>query len=197
MPKYVLNPSYLAELKQFIQKLTDPLQIEVVKNYHSLCADYINNNVQDKSVKYDNSKSTAFIVKAKYGLRAHLFTRVFNETPYKLSAVRLGIMNFDAPSWKALKDKQVSEVYIVSIEDGKVPLRGNVLYRTKSVKQKNWISAEEHEKKLRTQYPRNPSKKKKTLKSKSDKYKTYKFTPEGSDDPVYFKKKISKTSLKD
>jgi len=159
MPKYVLSPEYLTELKRFLHELIDPIQVDVITAHYRLCSDYLHNSLSGKNGEYNHFKSTSFIVRAKFGVRSHLFTRVFDDTKHKSKAIELGIMSFEAPPWKVLKDKQVGQTYEFLVEDGKKPQRGEIHFRTKSVKQKNWMRPEELAKKIPKQNQK-PKKKK-------------------------------------
>lgn len=143
MPKYVLSPEYLVELNRFLSELTEPLHIQVIKTHYQICSDYLNNRLSGKSNSYILPKSTAFIIKSKYGVRAHLFTRIFDDSPHYSTARSLGILTFDAGLWEAMKDKQVGQMYEFIVEEGKEPQRGEIHFRTKSAKQKHSLSPEE------------------------------------------------------
>jgi hypothetical protein len=189
MPKYVLTPEYLAELKHFLGELTSEEHKTIISVYLRLCSDYMNNTLSGKSDSYILPKSTAFIVRANnYGERAHLFTRAFDEISHRNKALNLGIVNFDQDLWKAVKDKHQGQSYSFSVyrvEDGvKIPHQGKILFRTKSAKQKHMLHPDELHR-IKSVKTRQPNK-------STVEYKTCKFIPKGSLEPIFYKKKSIK-----
>lgn len=143
MSKPILDEKYLTELEQFLQELTKPLHIEIVEMHYKLCSDYLNNTLSGKGNSYILPKSTTFIIKSKYVVRAHLFTRIFDDSPHYSTARNLGILTFDTGLWEAMKDKQVGQMYEFIMEEGKETQRGEIHFRTKSAKEKHRLRPEE------------------------------------------------------
>lgn len=186
MPKYVLTPEYLSELEHFLDELTSQEQKTIITVYLRLCSDYINNTLSGKTETYILPKSTAFIIRAKYGVRVHLFTRIFDDSPHYNKARSLGILSFDAGLWSVLHDKHPGQTYTFSAGDGAKTQHGEIFFRTKSTKQKHRLHPDELQK-LKNTLPKSNSKVKNT--KSAGKYKTYKFIPKDSPEPVFYRKK--------